>query len=63
MILRHASMLIEAKGEYTGIRELRKHFAWYTAGMKKASMMKIIIPCIKGAPAIKLPVDGLRRME
>jgi tRNA-dihydrouridine synthase B len=31
MILRHASMLIEAKGEYTGIREMRKHFAWYTA--------------------------------
>ena len=26
MILRHASMLIEAKGEYTGIREMRKHF-------------------------------------
>lgn len=29
MILRHAKMLIEAKGEYTGIREMRKHFAWY----------------------------------
>ena len=27
MIMRHAGMLIEAKGEYTGIREMRKHFA------------------------------------
>lgn len=32
MILRHASMLIDCKGEYTGIREMRKHVAWYTAG-------------------------------
>ena len=30
MILRHARMLIECKGEYTGIREMRKHVAWYT---------------------------------
>lgn len=40
MILRHAKMLIEAKGEYTGIREMRKHFAWYTAGMKYASGLR-----------------------
>lgn len=33
MILRHARMLIEVKGEYTGIREMRKHVAWYTTGM------------------------------
>ena len=32
MILRHAKMQIEFKGEYTGIREMRKHAAWYTAG-------------------------------
>lgn len=40
MILRHARMLIEVKGEYTGIREMRKHFAWYTAGMKHASGLR-----------------------
>lgn len=32
MIFRHGAMLIAAKGEYTGIREMRKHVAWYTAG-------------------------------
>lgn len=32
MILRHARMLIEYKGLYIGIREMRKHVAWYTAG-------------------------------
>lgn len=40
MILRHALMLIEAKGEYTGIREMRKHFAWYTAGMKHSAALR-----------------------
>lgn len=33
-------MLIEAKGEYTGIREMRKHFAWYTAGMKHSAALR-----------------------
>ena len=40
MIMRHAGILIEAKGEYTGIREMRKHFAWYTAGMKHAAVLR-----------------------
>ena len=40
MIMRHAGMLIEAKGEYMGIREMRKHFAWYTAGMKHAAVLR-----------------------
>lgn len=40
MILKHARMLIDAKGEYTGIREMRKHFAWYTSGMRHASGLR-----------------------
>lgn len=32
MILRHSRMLLEMKGDYTGIREIRKHVSWYTAG-------------------------------
>jgi tRNA-dihydrouridine synthase len=32
MLLRHARMQIEFKGEYVGIREMRKHAAWYTSG-------------------------------
>ncbi len=40
MILLHARMIVDIKGEYTGIREMRKHFAWYTAGMKHASGLR-----------------------
>lgn len=36
-ILRHARWQIEKKGEYTGIREMRKHVAWYTAGMRHSA--------------------------
>lgn len=40
MILRHARMQIEYKGEYTGIREIRKHAAWYTAGHKNSAKLR-----------------------
>lgn len=40
MLLRHAKMQLEFKGEYTGIREIRKHAAWYTAGYKNSSKLR-----------------------
>ena len=40
MMLRHARMQIEFKGEYTGIREMRKHAAWYTAGYKNSAKLR-----------------------
>lgn len=32
MILRHALLAVKYKNEYIGIREMRKHVAWYTSG-------------------------------
>ena len=43
MLLRHAKALIDFKGEYTAVREMRKHFGWYTAGLKHASDLRRII--------------------
>lgn len=40
MILRHARLLVDEKGEYTGMREMRKHLAWYTAGLPRAAAMR-----------------------
>ncbi len=37
---RHASMLMELKGEYTAVREMRKHIGWYTAGLKNSAAMR-----------------------
>ena len=43
VILRHASLLQEHKGEYTAVREMRKHLAWYTAGMPRSARFRGMI--------------------
>lgn len=40
MILRHARMLMDFKGELMGMREMRKHVAWYTAGYKNSASIR-----------------------
>ena len=40
MMLRHARMQMVCKGEYTGIREMRKHVAWYTAGYPNSARLR-----------------------
>ena len=38
--LRHARMLIEYKGKYIGVREMRKHISWYMKGVKGAAELR-----------------------
>lgn len=40
MVLRHGRLQLEYKGEYTGIREMRKHVAWYTAGYPHSAALR-----------------------
>lgn len=40
MLLRHAKMQLELKGEHTGIREIRKHAAWYTSGYPNSARLR-----------------------
>ena len=40
MILRHMELALSVKGEYTAVREMRKHIAWYTAGYPDSSMLR-----------------------
>ena len=40
MVLRHAHMQVDFKGEYTGIREMRKHAAWYMSGYKNSARLR-----------------------
>lgn len=39
-IIRHMNMLIELKGEKTGVCEMRSHIAWYVKGMRNATHLK-----------------------
>jgi len=40
MMRRHGQLMLECKGEYIGIREMRKHVAWYMQGQKNAAAMR-----------------------
>ena len=40
MILRHGRLQVKYKGVYTGIREMRKHVAWYTAGYPNSAKLR-----------------------
>ncbi len=40
MVMRHAQLMVEVKGDYIGMREMRKHAAWYTAGYKNSSKLR-----------------------
>ena len=38
--IKHADLLMKYKGEYTAVREMRAHLAWYTHGMPGASRLR-----------------------
>lgn len=40
MIEEHAKMQIDVKGEYLGIREMRKHVSWYVSGYPHAAKIR-----------------------
>ena len=40
VIKRHIELQMQYKGEYTGIREMRKHLAWYSAGMPGSAQFR-----------------------
>lgn len=47
MILRHARMQVEYKGDYTGIREMRKHVSWYTTGYPHSARLRARINSVE----------------
>ena len=53
MILRHCEHQLQYKGEYTGIREMRKHVAWYTAGYPHSSRLRGRINEIESMDSLK----------
>lgn len=59
MMLRHASMMIEYKGEYTGIHEMRKHVAWYTQGLKDSAKLRAMINQVESYQEMEALIDKL----
>lgn len=59
MMLRHAGMLLEEKGEYIGVREMRKHVAWYTAGYPNSAAMRRAVNEVTSYAALEKLLDTI----
>jgi nifR3 family TIM-barrel protein len=59
MILRHARMMLAYKGEYTGMREIRKHAAWYTAGYPNSAQFRARINEVESYAELEKLLTGL----
>jgi tRNA-dihydrouridine synthase B len=56
--LRHCDLLVAEKGEYVGVREMRKHVAWYTKGLRDSNRFRDEINLIESSQEMK---DALNR--
>ncbi len=59
LILRHAALQLEYKGEYTGVREMRKHLSWYTVGMPHSNRFRQMINTMETMAEL---VDGVEEI-
>lgn len=53
LALKHLDMLVEDKGEFIGVREMRKHLGWYTKGMPNSSELRVRINKTEGKEQLK----------
>lgn len=60
--LRHFELLLENKGERTGLLEMRKHAAWYIKGLKNAAKTKNLINHANGIDEFKTLLNSLKNL-
>lgn len=58
-ILRHADLQLEYKGEFVGIREMRKHLSWYLKGFPGACALRKNINEMETFSSLKAIVDKI----
>ncbi len=66
VMMRHIRLAAELKGEYTALRESRKHIAWYLKGVKGAAKFRNAsggVSTIAEAEALALAVIEENRFE
>ena len=59
MIMEHATLLLACKGEYIGIREMRKHVSWYTAGYPHSAKIRQKINEVESMEQLESVMDIL----
>ncbi len=58
MIKRHARLQVQYKGEYLGIREMRKHVAWYTTGYPESARLRSMVNEVETLEALDELLDS-----
>ncbi len=58
-ILRHADLQLAVKGEYTGVREMRKHLAWYTVGYPNSAKFRRMINSMETMEELRESLDQI----
>lgn len=56
LLLRHCDMMLECKGEYIGVREMRKHLSWYSTGLRNSSSFRGVLNNMETAEELKQAV-------
>lgn len=56
---RHLNMLVDFKGEYIGVREMRKHLGWYIKGMPYSAEMRVKINATTGKDNMENVINEL----
>jgi len=59
MMLRHARLQMQYKGEYTSVREMRKHISWYTAGMPHSAKLREQINTVETFAALEELIEKM----
>lgn len=59
MMLRHARLQLEYKGEYTGVREMRKHVAWYTAGIPNSARLRQNVNMVESFEELEAMIQNM----
>ena len=58
-MLRHVRLQIEFKGDYLGIREMRKHVSWYTKGMEGSAKLRDAINRVESYEELEELIGGI----
>lgn len=58
-VLRHARLQLACKGEYTGVREMRKHVSWYTAGMPHSARLRQSVNMVESFEDLERLVESM----
>ena len=59
MMIRHAGLMVEYKGERIAIQEMRKHLAWYTAGIPGSAKLRSEMNSLNTLEELKAFVESI----